>query len=98
MLFQGLREVLPLGKLFTPILHHVVKIVNRLESENIKDVSFYRETTAFVKYLQQSGYSVQVTGHSLGKSDICGFCKTLTSLSNILTRETFSFCQIFSSS
>ena len=67
-LFQLLREILPIGSLWTPILHQMVNFVSSLESESISRVAFYRETTAFVNYLKkETGYTtVQVTGHSLG--------------------------------
>ncbi|KAL3801203.1 hypothetical protein HJC23_012603 [Cyclotella cryptica] len=65
-LFQALRVVLPLGNLFTPILHHTVKYVSFLESSNIEKVAFYKETADFVRYLKARGYNVLVTGHSLG--------------------------------
>eukprot|EP00970_Alexandrium_tamarense_P019645 scaffold14313_cov200-Alexandrium_tamarense.AAC.9 len=65
-LFQGLRFILPLGNVFTPILHRVIEFVTTLESDKISKVSFYKETTAFVLWLQRRGFDVQVTGHSLG--------------------------------
>ncbi|KAL7542868.1 hypothetical protein ACHAXR_012175 [Thalassiosira sp. AJA248-18] len=67
MLFQGLRFILPLSELWTPILHHMVWIVTQLESESIEQVAFYRETIGFVEYLKkEKGLDVVVTGHSLG--------------------------------
>ena len=71
MLFQGLRFVLPFSEIFTVILHHMVRIVSGLESDGLLKVAYYRETTAFVKYLQNIGYEVVVTGHSLGKYFCC---------------------------
>ena len=67
-LFQGLRALLPLSEVFTPILNHMVWIVNALETDSTKRVSFYRETTGFVKYLKdiKQVKQLQVTGHSLG--------------------------------
>ena len=67
-LFQMLREILPIGSLWTPILHKMVSFVSKLESESISRVAFYRETTAFVNYLKaETKYTtVHVTGHSLG--------------------------------
>jgi lipase ATG15 len=65
-LFQALRVVLPLGNVFTPILHHTVKYVSFLESSNIEKVAFYKETAEFVRFLKARGYNVLVTGHSLG--------------------------------
>lgn len=73
-LFQGLRELLPLGKVWTPILHKMVKFVNALESDSTSKVAYYKETTKFVKYLKENTEftTIQVTGHSLGKS-VCLF-------------------------
>ena len=70
MLFQGLRVLLPFSEAFTPILHRMVKSINKLESKSIKKVSYYRETRAFVDYLKkEKGFEqLQVTGHSLGKN------------------------------
>ena len=68
-LFQGLRELLPLGNVFTPILHKMVKFVSALETKSIDKVSYYKETKRLVDYLKETGYtSVHVTGHSLGKN------------------------------
>jgi len=68
ILFQGLRSLLPLSELFTPILHHMVWIVTQLESKSITKVSYYRETRGFVDYLKEvKGFErLLVTGHSLG--------------------------------
>jgi lipase ATG15 len=66
--FQLLRFILPIGGIFTNIFDEMVKAISWLESSSIESVSFYMETTAFVRTLQQSGVyrSLQVTGHSLG--------------------------------
>ena len=66
--FQMLRAILPIGEIWTPILSQLVLAISYLQAESIKKVSFYKETTAFVRYLQRSGdyANVQVTGHSLG--------------------------------
>lgn len=76
MLFQGLRFVLPVSAVFTPILNQMVWIVSHLESDSITRVAFYRETTGFVKYLTESKefQQIQVTGHSLGEYCILMFC------------------------
>lgn len=65
---QLLRAILPLGEAWTPILSQLVNAISFFESANIERVSFYKQTTAFVKDLQESGIfkSIQVTGHSLG--------------------------------
>jgi lipase ATG15 len=66
--FQILRFILPIGYIFTPIFDEMVEAITWLESDSIKRVSFYIETTAFVQSLQKSGNygGIQVTGHSLG--------------------------------
>ena len=63
-----LRSILPFGAIFTNIFDEMVKAISWMESDSIRRVSFYIQTTAFVRSLQQSGaYSaLQVTGHSLG--------------------------------
>ncbi|KAL7553040.1 hypothetical protein ACHAWF_016283 [Thalassiosira exigua] len=67
ILFQGLRFVLPFSELFTPILHHMIYVLSRLESDSLNKVAFYRETRGFVNYLKEvKGLRVVVTGHSLG--------------------------------
>jgi len=69
LLFQVLRWLIPMGDVFTPVLHRVVRMVNELESDSIEKVSFYRATVGFVRWLKRergSEYKVQVTGHSLG--------------------------------
>ena len=60
--------MLPLGFLWTPALDLLVAAISALQSEALSDVSFYKETTAFVKFLQQSNSTgtVTLTGHSLG--------------------------------
>eukprot|EP00985_Skeletonema_marinoi_P010624 scaffold4969_cov118-Skeletonema_marinoi.AAC.1 len=66
LLFQSVREFLPLGNVFTPILHHLVKVVSMVETKNIAKVAYYQETREFALYLMKKGYDVRVTGHSLG--------------------------------
>ncbi|KAI2494973.1 lipase [Fragilaria crotonensis] len=67
-LTQTIRAVLPLGFLWTPILDLLVAAVSALQSEALQNIAFYKETTAFVEYLQKSNSSgtVTITGHSLG--------------------------------
>lgn len=62
-LFQTLRFFLPMGNVFTPILHHTTKFITSLESSSISKVAFYKETADFVEYLKVRGYNVIVTGH-----------------------------------
>jgi len=67
---QGLRELLPFGAVWTPAIDELFRIITKVESKSISQVSFYRDTTAFVKYLlhsvPQKYGGVVVTGHSLG--------------------------------
>jgi lipase ATG15 len=67
-LFQIVREILPIGNIWTPILDHLVNVIKTVESTSIDRVSFYRTTTAFVNSLLQNGTygHIQVAGHSLG--------------------------------
>ena len=67
-IFQGLRILLPLGNIWTPILHRMIRLISYLSSESANRVAFYRQTTQFVEFLQDSNVydSIQVTGHSLG--------------------------------
>ncbi len=62
MLFQGVRELLPVGSVFTPILHRLVNVVSSLETAAISEVAYYQETRQFALYLIEKGYNVRVTG------------------------------------
>ena len=65
---QMLRALLPLGEVFTPILHKTVSFTAILETNSIQKVSYYKEVSAFVNWIKVSrNYTtVQITGHSLG--------------------------------
>jgi len=67
-LFQALRFIMPAGDIWTPIMHLLIQAINLLESESIRKISFYKETTRFIEWLQNSGEynNIQATGHSLG--------------------------------
>lgn len=67
-LMQMLREMLPFGAIWTPVMDQLIKAITRIESASIDKVSFYRDTTNFVNFLKQNTtYSgVGITGHSLG--------------------------------
>ena len=69
-LMQGLRELLPFGIVWTPVIDQLINIVTTLETESIKRVSFYKDTTAFIKSLQPqvpgTYAGLGLTGHSLG--------------------------------
>lgn len=97
-LMQGLRAVLPIGGVFTPILHRVVNYVAILESANIAKVSYYKEISAFIRYLNATGLAsdIHVTGHSLGGGlALISGAQTKTSAIGLsapnamLSRETF---------
>ncbi len=64
-LSQYIRAVLPLGSWLTPILKYLVKVVSLIESSRLEEISYYRETTAFVQYLKESGIyeNTVITGH-----------------------------------
>ena len=63
---QGLRGVLPLGGIWTPIFDELVLLINTLQSQSIDKISFYKLTTGFVEHLKETKEfdSVHVTGHS----------------------------------
>ncbi len=62
-LAQYVREALPLGGLWTPILPYLVKAVSIIEDKALEDVSYYKETSAFVKSLKEKGKNVEIVGH-----------------------------------
>jgi hypothetical protein len=62
-LSQYIRSILPLGELWTPILPFLVKAISVIEDKALRDVSYYRETTAFVESLKKQDVDVQITGH-----------------------------------
>jgi lipase ATG15 len=69
ILMQILRFFLPAGEVWTPIIDRLIYVLSYLQSASIDEVSFYRDTTSFVKYLQNrsSEYpGLAITGHSLG--------------------------------
>lgn len=65
---QILRSFLPFGFIWNPIFDELVRAVSIVESASIKRVSYYKETSDFVRWLQESGLyaDVKITGHSLG--------------------------------
>jgi len=65
-LAQLVRNSMPLGGIWTPVLPQLVKVVSNLQEKAIKDVSYYKETSALVKMLKDEGFNVRITGHSLG--------------------------------
>jgi len=71
VLAQLVRAVNPFGWMWTPILDEMVYFINSVQSEELKDVSYYRYTSAFVNDLY-AGFdgrkfeNLRVTGASLG--------------------------------
>lgn len=63
---QFLQSFLPFGFVWRPIMDELVKAISIVESESLRRVSYYVETTDFVEWLQASGnYSdIKVTGTS----------------------------------
>lgn len=96
-LAQCVRAILPLGMLWTGILSRIVKAISMIENKALQDVSYYRETTAFVESLQSKGYNnIQIVGHSLGGglAMITGAqtkipAVALSGPNNMITRGTF---------
>ena len=68
ILMQILRAILPFGFMWTPIIDLLVAAISSLQSAALKRVSFYKDTTAFVEFLEQSNLTggIMLTGHSLG--------------------------------
>ena len=68
MLIQGLRVLLPLGEMWTPILDELINMMSFFQSGSIEQVSFYKVTTKFALEIKSdvSFDNVQLTGHSLG--------------------------------
>jgi lipase ATG15 len=65
---QGIRTILPVGELLTPVLKYLVKSVSVFQSPLAKKMRFYRETTGFVNALRDD-YDftlIHLAGHSLG--------------------------------
>ena len=64
-LMQILRWVLPVSSLWNAAIPSMISIISRIQSGMLQDVSYYRETTAFVNFLQEnaSWVSIGLTGH-----------------------------------
>jgi len=67
-LFQILRGVLPMGHFFNPLIQFCINLMAALETNSLEKVAYYKETTAFVKYLLglEKYVKIEITGHSLG--------------------------------
>ena len=65
-LMQVLRELLPVGSAWTPIIHKLIDAITFVESESLQRVSFYKDTTKFVEYVKTLGYAgIAITGESI---------------------------------
>ena len=67
-LFQLVQSAMPFGFAFDELIQFCVNRLSDLETESVKKVSYYVETTEFVNYLRESEKytKVEITGHSLG--------------------------------
>jgi lipase ATG15 len=68
-LMQVLRISVPFGGTWTPIMDELIRAVAFLQSGTLGKIAFYKETTAFVEFLEQLPEidgGIMVTGHSLG--------------------------------
>mmetsp|Transcript_10578 Transcript_10578/g.16288 ORF Transcript_10578/g.16288 Transcript_10578/m.16288 type:complete len:977 (+) Transcript_10578:110-3040(+) len=66
-LAQYVRAILPLGGIWTPIFENLINAVSIIESERLKEVSYYKETADFVYHVKDAlTENVRITGHSLG--------------------------------
>jgi lipase ATG15 len=69
-LAQAVRALLPFGEIWNPILEELVEFIGTLQSDSLKKVAFYQQTSEFVNFLKESRMypSLRITGHSLGVS------------------------------
>jgi lipase ATG15 len=69
-LMQLLREMLPFGNMWSPVIDQLIMVMTKIESASIEKVSFYRDTTKFVNFLKvnRTYAGLGITGHSLGAS------------------------------
>ena len=70
-MFQLLRELLPFGQAWNPIIPYLVGAITRIESRAIDEVSFYKDTRQFVEQIKKEAdeglyKGVALIGHSLG--------------------------------
>ncbi|KAL7567975.1 hypothetical protein ACA910_019683 [Epithemia clementina (nom. ined.)] len=67
LMMQFLRELLPFGSIWSPVMPWFIQALTAIESNSIEDISFYKDTVRFVEFLKKGDYAgVTVTGHSLG--------------------------------
>jgi hypothetical protein len=62
-LAQLVRGILPFGEIWTQFFPYLVNAVSFIEAKALTDVSYYKETTEFVKSLKEQGFDVQIVGH-----------------------------------
>jgi len=73
-LAQIVRALIPFGWIFNPVLDELVNLINWVENENLKQISYYQVTTQFVNDMKTTGGAgrrqpydrMRVTGASLG--------------------------------
>ena len=61
--------LLPIGEAYSSILDKLLKVVGGFDTERLKRIALYKQTTSFVEHLQASGNytgGLHITGHSLG--------------------------------
>jgi lipase ATG15 len=104
MLTQLVRAIMPLGWIWNPILDDLIQVVNLIQSDRLKDVSYYHFTTDFVNDLLENNYTyngqsfdlLRITGVSLGGgiAMITGAqtranAVALAGVNSVLARKTF---------
>jgi lipase ATG15 len=67
-LMQFLRIVLPFGDIWTPVMPYLISAITTMESEALDQVSFYKDTVSFTKFIKSDldFVGTAITGHSLG--------------------------------
>ena len=63
---QLYRALIPLGRMWNPVLHLFVKSLSFIEANGIRKVSHYREITTFANEMKQVRENIFMTGYSLG--------------------------------
>jgi len=65
-LAQLVKWLTPYGWIWTPILDDLVRVVNFIQSDSVKKVSYYTVTTDFANEFRKQYDALRVTGASLG--------------------------------
>jgi len=65
---QQVRWLVPYGPLFNVIYQNTIQFLGSVEERTLETVSYFREITEFVRWLQQNkrAKNIYLTGHSLG--------------------------------